>query len=541
MEADELDGSAAQGKKRKGKYIVIGVIIVIVILILSAFTYIYTLDETKYYTLEEIYELWYFDSFEEGDVINLKDKLTGKFLFNSTYGPVTLLRFKGGSNILLLLGDRYDEFKVGEDVNQQLHVNSWDYNGIKKIMIDELALTEFVMISLSVYVISFVLGISIDSDCSSPGNSNHLFVNSTMGSFSCSFMNLTISQNVNISTLEQRIEPYLDEMDSLCQGISKNGYVTYIDHDLDGNVTKDDEFIINKIGPTKNSRTVDFYMVSIKGMLDAQVLIVNWYDGIFAINLAPIKSEMSWEEDCSGLWSGKEIENTFTKYIYEISEICSEDYIQLEQISLFHNATNIANCTFYLNNNSFSPSDGNVSITYEDKNNNNEIDEGDLFVIEGTKKGGTYRLEFLDANGELLIHFYWEAGIERTKSFSAGHYAYLEFNQTPEYNNITNAINITIDQVIGKQYEKFEYLETSLFQNYSIILKKELQSVDYTLDIDGISITIRYYDEDNNEFLSAGDIISISGCEKGSSYKFELNDVSGYGYDYFCGSVEWKA
>ena len=178
------------------------IIIVIILILLSIyFLFISVKKEKRFYTMEEIflewdpleYENYELKKFKVGDIIHFRDIITGKILFNSTYGLITGLCFNDDLNVrIIFYGDRYDEFEIGDEYKQDFHFNYWYYNGIKYLWIDELMPGLFITISIVIQGASYVGGIIFTPDFNLSDDGFKLNFDYNVPSFKYSLMNLSI-------------------------------------------------------------------------------------------------------------------------------------------------------------------------------------------------------------------------------------------------------------------------------------------------------------------------------------------------------------
>jgi hypothetical protein len=277
-------------RRKKVVRTITGIIVITLIILATYIIILYDKDEKEYFTLKEINEMWSPYSYElqikfpykAGDVIYLKDKVIRKSLLNSTYGPVTILGFNtsgsSGPIALMLIGDMFDDYRVNSRAVIELHINTWNCNDHEYLWIDELM--PFYIFSASFLYASFIGGIPALPDLGYDGNGIRLNIFNIFKSFDFSLMNLTLIQESPYDSYDfygaQKL--YMDEMDPMFPGKSKNGLITIDDYDNDGNISNFDSIIMD-LEPTYHKHKLEMYYINIKGMLEGQFFIANWYDG----------------------------------------------------------------------------------------------------------------------------------------------------------------------------------------------------------------------------------------------------------------------
>jgi hypothetical protein len=182
----------------------------------------------------------------------------------------------------------------------------------------------------------------------------------------------------------------------------------------------------------------------------------------------------------------------------------------------------------------FDSYDDNMTVQYIDKNSNNLLDCGDIFIVNGTEAENEYWLNFTDTNGDDLISIYWTPGYV----YSRGHYPFVTFTNPIEFDNQTDTCNFTIRSIIGKNNAKTTDLYIYLYRNDEKVL--ELGGgrwLHYTYEEERGILEIIYNDTDLDDKISVGDVIVIKGCESGQTYKLELD----YSKDYICAEIHWVA
>jgi len=546
-----------QTKKRMNKKSRIVIIILVILLIISSIIYIlkYEDKENKYYSMNDIQKEWdpreYKDyqnkEFKAGDIIHLKDKITGKVLYNSTYGPITGLCFNNIVDIrLLFFENKYNDYQIGEMINQDLHFNYWYYNGIKYLWIDEIIPALILNLNIMIRGVSNVAGMTFNPNCQLFEYEHTLNIDTYRASFDYSLMNISFSQGSEIfhGEMNNPREPYLDIIDPLYPGLSKNGYFSFEDKNHDGNLSTKDKFIIKKIEPTVNKYTVDTYILNVKGMIGGEHMIINWDKGIFDFSLFTSQKEYSLETEVYPFEDPK-IEflyNSITDAIFKIDYI-DEKMVESLTYSTLEWGEYWVKYLYNPNNNLFYPSgefrpdeyDFNKDsiFIYKDENSNDKLDNGDIFIIEKTEPGIHYSLKFFDKEWEQLFIRFWYPGIIS----NYGNYPLFTFNTTIEFDNMSKSYNITIDTIIGLQGEDFFDMDFYLFENGEEITRLNRNSnyqPDYSYFINNDTFEIFHYDLDGNKRVTIGDTFSIKNSKSGFKYQLEI-----YYNSYFCGYYEW--
>lgn len=274
--------------------------------------------------------------FKDGDVVEINGTIASVETFDTNYDSYSVLKLEGDiydgydNPLFYLLTNKSTDYNVGDVIQMTLHLEEIQINGNKLFAAEELGIHLILPSHLRVALdaTSAVAGIELVLKSTNGGITEYEVFTNDSGTYSIDLINVTLRKgskhDVNfLYATESMIfgignrENYkfskrfsgavaffsseyvyvsggyidantIDFMESLNDSISENGYIEFVDVNLNGLIDDYDIFKIN-ITPTADKETFETYLLLIGtddmgddyNVAAGVKYILNWYDGVF--------------------------------------------------------------------------------------------------------------------------------------------------------------------------------------------------------------------------------------------------------------------
>lgn len=489
---------------------------------------------------------WSFKSFEPGDVAILEGKVIETRLYQTSYGPYTVLtmeRFAQGNyhgggtsdGLIVLEGDLRSSYLAGRSASIPIHFRAYHYNGNPFTWADEVfAPLPFIFeMSLITAAISSTAGATILPD-GADANGTRLDV-LIPNALPLDAFNLTLVRGglpyYGESAAFTDIPPtdVADSMDSLTRGTSRNGMMKFIDSNTNGALDWGDEFDLNLM-PTADATHIDTYVLILNGPLLGFAYIAVRERGPFllyvqeseSIGFQKVSLRMPQDVVSGGNCSSR---------VQVFGKIGKSEPTSTYEGSLFaENGVLLAR--FPADTTAFAIAGG-ASVGFQDGGTQGLLDNGDEWVFENLTTNTRYSLELDDDSQSIVGRIVWTCGIGAAIArFPKVSLSPLVVDPSDPSRLLTNVTSV-------------QWVPDALTSDYRILLRKNESAIlpasgspayvaanQYpppgtdTLPLgpsaDGAGTWLSFVDTDRNGYLGAGDQFVVNNTAEQSRYELGL-------------------
>jgi len=391
-----------------------------------------------------------------GDKIDIQGEIVGVNYINTSYGDLPIITLKdhinkfrnaglldnkiysieGWTEALDIYGDFNKEYNIGDSIDITLHFEEMQLNGAKFLWAKELGFYLVLPSAINQALDStaniagfYLKWVSSDNE----GHTSYEIFTTNNDQYPLNLFNVSLKQvsadvdlqeNVVFSTLLNNTINFfateylfvsgmgagiekIDFMNSLNDGVSQNGFIEFIDKNANGLIDDYDVFNFS-IPPTEDDTKLETYLFLIgvddhgdfNKVASGCKYLINWYDGIYE---QIIEKELIAINYTSHQENGTLIDTTL-----EVSRVNSKTDLSIDNFQIVMDYNN-SYLSGYLKDGNIIKEE-HINVDFIDLNENELLDIGDLFLINGLENNTSAILRITNNQGNTVAYYPWIIG-----------------------------------------------------------------------------------------------------------------------------------